>query len=77
MIADEIRRLDEVVVGFLKFARPEELKLQPVQLSTIISEVVSMSAPEAEQRGVTVKRGMPARTCRTSTPIRACCSRRC
>ena len=55
VIADEIRRLDRVVVGFLKFARPEELRLQPVQLSTIISEVVSMSAPEAEQRGITVR----------------------
>ncbi len=32
IIADEIRRLDQVVVGFLKFARPDELKLQPVQL---------------------------------------------
>ncbi len=31
VIAKEIRRLDEVVEGFLKFARPEELKLQPVQ----------------------------------------------
>jgi signal transduction histidine kinase len=55
VIGDEIRRLDQVVVGFLKFARPDELRLQPVQLSTIISEVVSMSTPEAEQRGVTIK----------------------
>ena len=55
VIADAIRRLDHVVVGFLKFARPEELRLQPVQLASIISEVVSMSAPEAEQRGVSVR----------------------
>ena len=55
VIADEIRRLDQVVVGFLKFARPDELRLQPVQLASIISEVVSMSAPEAEQRGITVR----------------------
>ena len=33
VIADAIRRLDQVVVGFLKFARPEELRLQPVQLA--------------------------------------------
>ena len=32
VIADEIRRLDEVVQGFLKFTRPEDLKLQPVSL---------------------------------------------
>jgi signal transduction histidine kinase len=60
VIADEIRRLDRVVVGFLKFARPEELRLQPVQLSTIVSEVISMSAPEAEQRGVTVRMECPS-----------------
>jgi signal transduction histidine kinase len=55
VIADEIRRLDQVVVGFLKFARPDELRLQPVQLSTVISEVVSMATPEAEAHGVTVR----------------------
>src|SRR4029077_15087987 len=32
VIAGEIRRLDEVVQGFLKFTRPEDLKLQPVVL---------------------------------------------
>ena len=32
VIANEIRRLDEVVQGFLKFTRPEDLKLQPVGL---------------------------------------------
>ena len=40
IISKEIRRLDEVVNGFLKFARPDELKLQPVRLSTLISDVV-------------------------------------
>ena len=39
VIADEIQRLDQVVVGFLKFARPDELKLQPVHLSSLISDV--------------------------------------
>ena len=40
IIGDEIRRLDEVVDGFLKFARPDELKLQPVQLAALITDVV-------------------------------------
>jgi signal transduction histidine kinase len=60
VIADEIRRLDQVVVGFLKFARPDELRLQPVQLSTVISEVVSMATPEAEAHGVTVRAECPS-----------------
>jgi signal transduction histidine kinase len=55
VIAHEIRRLDEVMVGFLKFARPDELKLQPVQLSDIISEVVTTVTPEAEKNGVAVR----------------------
>ncbi len=55
VIGDEIKRLDQVVVGFLKFARPDELKLQPVHLSSIVNEVISMTSPEAEQRGIVIK----------------------
>jgi nitrogen fixation/metabolism regulation signal transduction histidine kinase len=60
IIGDEIRRLDQVVVGFLKFARPDELRLQPVQLATVISEVVSMTTPEAEQRNIAIRVECPA-----------------
>jgi signal transduction histidine kinase len=59
VIGDEIKRLDQVVVGFLKFARPDELKLQPVQLSSLVSEVLSMTAPEAERRGIVLKTECP------------------
>lgn len=59
VIGDEIKRLDQVVVGFLKFARPDELKLQPVHLSALVSEVLSMTAPEAERRGVVIKAECP------------------
>jgi signal transduction histidine kinase len=59
VIADEIKRLDQVVVGFLKFARPDELKLQPVLLSSLVSEVLSMTAPESERRGIVVKTECP------------------
>ncbi|HET7218249.1 MAG TPA: ATP-binding protein [Vicinamibacterales bacterium] len=55
VIGDEIKRLDQVVVGFLKFARPDELKLQPVHLSSLVSEVTSMTAPEADRRGIAIK----------------------
>jgi signal transduction histidine kinase len=59
VIADEIRRLDQVVVGFLKFARPDELKLQPVRLDTMVSDVVTTVTPEAERHRVTVKVDCP------------------
>ena len=52
MIASEIRRLDEVVQGFLKFTRPEDLKLQPVRLKALFDEVVPIVRPEAERTGV-------------------------
>ena len=59
VISSEIRRLDEVVNGFLKFARPDELKLQPVQLATLISDVVTTAMPEAESRNVTIRTECP------------------
>jgi signal transduction histidine kinase len=52
VIATEIRRLDEVVQGFLKFSRPEDLKLQPVHLKTLFDEVVPIVRPEAERARV-------------------------
>jgi signal transduction histidine kinase len=55
IIANEIQRLDQVLNGFLRFARPDELKLQPVRLSDIVSDVVTTVTPEAEQMKVSVK----------------------
>ena len=52
VIANEIRRLDEVVQGFLKFARPEDLKLQPVALGALFDEVIPIVRPEADRAGV-------------------------
>jgi signal transduction histidine kinase len=59
VISKEIRRLDEVVNGFLKFARPEELKLQPVRIATLISDVATTAATEAERRGITLTADCP------------------
>jgi signal transduction histidine kinase len=59
VISKEIRRLDDVLNGFLKFARPDELKLQPVHLASLISEIVTSVAPEAEQRKVVLKTECP------------------
>jgi signal transduction histidine kinase len=55
IISSEIRRLDEVVAGFLKFARPEELKLQPIRLHHVLRDVVMTIGPEAHRRRVAVK----------------------
>jgi signal transduction histidine kinase len=55
IIGKEIRRLDEVLNGFLKFARPDELKLQPVHLAALISDIQTSVAPEAARRHITMK----------------------
>ena len=52
VIAHEIRRLDEVVQGFLKFTRPEDLRLQPLSLGGLIDELVPIVRPEAERAGI-------------------------
>jgi signal transduction histidine kinase len=52
VIANEIRRLDQVVQGFLKFSRPEDLKLQPIRVAALFDEVVPILRPEAERAGV-------------------------
>jgi signal transduction histidine kinase len=54
VIAAEIRRLDEVVQGFIKFTRPEDLKLQSVEVNALVGEVVPILQPEADRAGVQV-----------------------
>jgi signal transduction histidine kinase/HAMP domain-containing protein len=52
VIGAEIRRLDEVVQGFLKFSRPEELALEPVNLAAMVSDVAEVVGPQASATGV-------------------------
>ena len=59
IIGKEIQRLDQVVNGFLRFARPDELKLQPTRLANVVSDIVTTIRPEAEQMKVTVKDECP------------------
>jgi signal transduction histidine kinase len=54
VIENEIRRLDEVVQGFLKFTRPEDLKLQPVWIGELLEDLVPVIMPEAKKNGVRV-----------------------
>jgi signal transduction histidine kinase len=52
IIGREIRRLDEVVQGFLKFARPEELVLRAIAPSALITDVLMTLEVEANLTGV-------------------------
>ena len=63
IIEKEIRRLDEVVQGFLKFTRPEDLRLQPVRVHDLFDEILPVLAPEAQKNGVKI-----IQDCATSVP---------
>jgi len=54
VIETEIRRLDEVVQGFLKFTRPEDLRLQAVRVSALFAEMLPIIQPEAREHNVRV-----------------------
>jgi signal transduction histidine kinase len=60
VIESEIRRLEEIVQGFLKFTRPEELRLHPVGVSSLLEEIVSVIQPEARAGNVKVVLDAPA-----------------
>jgi signal transduction histidine kinase/HAMP domain-containing protein len=63
VIESEIRRLDGVVQGFLKFTRPEDLRLAPVKVSDLLTALQPIVEPEARKSGVKVSMecspGMP------------------
>jgi signal transduction histidine kinase len=59
IIESEIRRLDEVVQGFLKFTRPEELQLAPVNMRELFAEIMPVVEPEAQANKVKVSVDVP------------------
>ncbi|MBP1634545.1 MAG: zraS 4 [Acidobacteria bacterium] len=55
IIGGEIQRLDQVVQGFLKFTRAEDLKLQDLSLGSIVDEVVRVVEPECAKSRVALR----------------------
>ena len=60
IIESEIRRLDEVVQGFLKFTRPEDLRLQPVKVNSLFEEILPIIETEASKNNVKVTVEVPS-----------------
>jgi len=52
VIGSEIRRLDRVVQGFLKFMRPQELTLKPVDLNAMLQSACALLEAESQSHGV-------------------------
>ncbi len=52
VIGSEIRRLDRVVQGFLKFIRPQDLALKPVNVNALLTHLANLVSAEWEKEHV-------------------------
>ena len=60
VVADEIKRLADLVTEFLDFARPKPLQLKPVSLFKLCEHARSMVAAQAETTGVALSCDLPS-----------------
>jgi len=59
LVRDEIARLEHLLQDFLQFARPRELKSEPLALEPLLTAVVDLLSGDAERRGVRLDRELP------------------
>ena len=52
VIGSEIRRLDRVVQGFLRFMRPHELEFKPIEVATLVQSAVVLVEAEWQSQGI-------------------------
>jgi signal transduction histidine kinase len=52
VMGSEIRRLDRVVQGFLRFMRPQELVFKPCDVNALLASVVALVEAEWRARGI-------------------------
>ncbi|HZR58591.1 MAG TPA: ATP-binding protein [Terriglobales bacterium] len=58
IIDSEIHRLDRVVQILVDFTRPRDLHLEEVDFRSLLEDVFSLAAPDAEQHGVNITRDL-------------------
>jgi signal transduction histidine kinase len=58
IIDSEIHRLDRVVQILVDFTRPRDLHLEEVDFRSLLEDVFSLAAPDAEQHGVSISRDL-------------------
>jgi signal transduction histidine kinase len=59
VIASSLRRLDDMLQGLLRFTRPEELKLQPTALASMVEAIMPIVSAEARKTGVAIEVDCP------------------
>ncbi|MBN1542199.1 PAS domain-containing protein [candidate division KSB1 bacterium] len=52
IVVDESRRINDIIQQFLQFARPAELAPEPVNLSEMVHDLVTLLGPEARSKKV-------------------------
>jgi len=60
IIAEQMHRLDEVVQGFLKFIRPDELKIELTSVASLVEGIRAIVAAEAGRSGIELSIDIPA-----------------
>ena len=59
ILREEIRRLDDVIQGFLRFIRPDTLHKEAVAVAELADEVIALVQPAAHQQRVTLENRCP------------------
>jgi len=53
-IAAEVKRLDDFVSEFLRFARPPKLNIEPLPVRLLLADLAAFIAPECSKKGVAI-----------------------
>jgi signal transduction histidine kinase len=56
IIVEEAMRLNGIITDFINFARPRSPNLKPCRLEEVVEKTVSYLAPQAEEKGFTIRR---------------------
>jgi signal transduction histidine kinase len=59
ILGNEVRRLDDVIQGFLRFIKPDELVHDTLDVGDLLDEVVALIQPEADRTGIALDHDHP------------------
>ena len=54
-LRDEVRRLNDILDNFLRFARIQEMKMEPTDLNVLVDELRDFYEPQAATQGIVVR----------------------
>jgi two-component system sensor histidine kinase PilS (NtrC family) len=59
IVVRESNRLSEIIRNFLEYARPTSLKVEPIDLTELLDEVLRAVSPRLAEGGITLVRALP------------------